>query len=212
MLRSAWPKQTCTPAFPSARRRARQPTPWPDAGVEGFLVFVMPQFSWRFLNYGRISQQHPRAANQVPGIDCNLPEQSVDGVSGSQLLVSLCACRNRQMPWPTVSPPRWPPASACSRECLEVEGEVVQGERGALLVVRLERRGLARGPRVGGAGIGVVLAQPERLLGRHAGGTRAGRRSPSARRRSPRPRAPPRRTPRTCRPGCRARRARRRSR
>ena len=52
---------------------------------------------------------------------------------------------------------------------LEVEREVVQRERRALLVVRVEHRRLPGGPRVGRAGVAVVDAQAERLLGRHAG-------------------------------------------
>ena len=52
---------------------------------------------------------------------------------------------------------------------LEVEREVVHRERGTLVVVRLEQRGLPGGPRVGRTGVAVVDAQPERLLGCDAG-------------------------------------------
>ena len=89
---------------------------------------------------------------------------------------------------------------------LEVEREVVQRERGALLVVRVEHRGLAGGPRVGGARVGRRRRpSAERLLGRDAGRAQqvVGRRRLGGEAR--RPRGPPRRTRRTPRPGCRAR-------
>ena len=95
---------------------------------------------------------------------------------------------------------------------LEVQGEVVHRERGGLVVVGIGDHDLPGGPLVGGTGVGGVLAQPEGLLGRDAGGLQQLVRGRRLRRRARRPRGRPRRTPRRPRPGCTAPRAPRRSR